>query len=132
MSAPLIQLFPVKLLWKRILLAQIEVFNQEEYQYFASVYVPFSGILRININMQPSGQLVVRRNGAGLYGYALGGGALNGGNTLNSNTWYEFDLYVAGGDTLDFLWFSSSSSTTVATIHMLIYLDLREEESGSE
>ena len=47
---------------------------------------------------------------------------LNNGNTLNANTFYEFELPIIGLNAINFIWYTSSSVTS-ATIYMWVYFE---------
>lgn len=128
MSAPLVQLFPVKLLWKRILLAIINQYIVQPDNIFANVNIPYSGIAHIYISVSAPGVIPwIKFNNEEAVGGFTTGSYLNNGNALSPSTWYEFDLYVTGGETLQFGWTPSSSSVTSTRITIYIYLDLEDD-----
>jgi len=138
MSAPVTQLFPVKLLWKRILLLQASASNitqgtpiNIQNGTYMPLNIPFTGKLIIFVSVSESGTLTIRN---GSYSVANNGGeALNNGNALSAGIWYEFDIPVSAGMSLFFFWQPSSSSTTTTNVEMYVYLELEGcEESGSE
>jgi len=93
------------------------------------IFVPYNGKLKIQVTISQSGTFYlgdVNWDQQVLM-------ALNGGNALNVNTLYEFELYVVAGTLINFFWVSSSSSVTSAYIHLYVYLEPEGcERSGSE
>jgi len=85
-----------------------------------------SGKLKIYVVISEAGYLgVVYAGETGVPSY------LNGGNVLNANTLYEFEITDLSDVALNFIWYSSSSSVTSAIIYMWIYFEPdRGEESG--
>jgi len=92
------------------------------------IIVPFNGKLKVRVVLSESGTFALYGvNGNQNISYMF-----NGGNALNANTVYEFDIYVTAGTVINFQWTSSSSSVTSAYIDLYVYLEPEGCESGSE
>ena len=77
-----------------------------------------SGKLKIYVVISEAGYLGVVNSGeTNVPSY------LNSGNVLNANTLYEFEISDLSNMSLNFVWYSSSSSVTSAIIYMWIFFE---------
>jgi len=88
--------------------------------------VPGSGRLKIYVSVSQAGTLAIIINGnTSVPNY------LNGGNALNVNTLYEFTIDDISQCSINFIWYSSSSSVSSAWINLYVFFEPDVgEESG--